>query len=541
MNRQIASASARALRPEQVGRLMDASPEAALLTDRAGIIQYVNPAFQALTGYSPEEAIGRTPSIVKSGRLSREFYQRMWGTLMGGQEFRGVLINRRKSGELFHEEKTIRPLFDSRGRITHFLSAGHDVSDRLAQEQLSGPGDTHDALTGLPGRALFLDRVDQTLSRLRRSGERFALAVVDIDGFHAIDQTLGRADADALLRSVGQRLSHCVRAVDTVARLEADRFALLLPGAQGEGGTACVLRTIVKSFDDPFVAAGGSLRLTVSVGACLGNADAAGAAALLQRAEAVVLQVKRAGGGDFRLQEAEATAGDAVRAVAPRLDFQTAQEALLLQHQVPLTRKGVRRGDRLCRTGQEFRFLYVLHAGSVRLESFAADGREQVIALRFKGDWLGLDGIATRRYAFDTVAMETGEVWAIRYDALLKACAAAPGVQALLHAAMSREVLRDRELQLTVNTLPTEARVADFLRRWAQGLSQRGLRTDRITLHMTRGEIGNYLGMTLESVSRAMSRLAREKLIAFGNSGRRDVEIVDVAGLDAFIARSQRP
>jgi PAS domain S-box-containing protein len=106
---------------EQVAWLMDRSSEAALITDAAGIIQYVNPAFEHMTGFGSAEAIGSTPAILKSGLLPLEFYQRLWRTLLEGREFRGVLINRRKSGEIYHEEKTIRPLLGPDGRITHFL------------------------------------------------------------------------------------------------------------------------------------------------------------------------------------------------------------------------------------------------------------------------------------------------------------------------------------------------------------------------------------------------------------------------------------
>ncbi|MBI3369546.1 MAG: helix-turn-helix domain-containing protein, partial [Burkholderiales bacterium] len=158
-------------------------------------------------------------------------------------------------------------------------------------------------------------------------------------------------------------------------------------------------------------------------------------------------------------------------------------------------------------------------------------GREQVVGLKFRGDWLGFDGIANGQYGSDAVAMDTGEVWAIRYDALLAACATQPRLLTLLHEAMSREIARERDSLMSVCTLPADARVADFLRGWADSLARRGLRTDQITLRMTRAEIGNYLGMTLETVSRSLSKLARDKVIAFAEKGRRDVSIPDVGAL----------
>ena len=119
----------------------------------------------------------------------------------------------------------------------------------------------------------------------------------------------------------------------------------------------------------------------------------------------------------------------------------------------------------------------------------------------------------------------------------VKACISEPKLMALLHAAMSREIGRDRDTMLALATLPADARVADFLRYWADALAERGLRNDCITLRLTRAEIGNYLGMTLESVSRALSRLARASVIRFPEKGRRDIEIPEVGALHTFIER----
>jgi CRP/FNR family transcriptional regulator len=213
----------------------------------------------------------------------------------------------------------------------------------------------------------------------------------------------------------------------------------------------------------------------------------------------------------------------------------------LLQQKVEIQRRIVRAGDTVYQAGARFDFLYVLNSGFFKIVNTAADGREQVVGLHFRGDWLGFDGIAGGAYRCDAVAMDTGEVWAIHYDALLRACTEHPALLAALHGAMSREIGRDRDSMLSLCTLPADARVADFLRNWADSLAQRGLRTDQITLRMTRAEIGNYLGMTLESVSRALSRLARGNLIRFAEKGRREIQIPQVNALSAFIQRSVTP
>jgi CRP/FNR family transcriptional regulator len=213
----------------------------------------------------------------------------------------------------------------------------------------------------------------------------------------------------------------------------------------------------------------------------------------------------------------------------------------LLQEHLPIQRRVVHAGDTVYQAGQRFESLYIVNSGFFKVVNLSADGREQVVALHFKGDWLGLNGIATGRYGSDAFAMDTGEVWAVRYDALLQACMRRPALLGVMHEAMSREIGRDRESMMSLCTLTADARVADFLRYWADALAQRGLRTDQITLRMTRAEIGNYLGMTLESVSRALSRLARGDVIRFNEKGRRDIHIPEVAALTNFIQRSMAP
>lgn len=212
-----------------------------------------------------------------------------------------------------------------------------------------------------------------------------------------------------------------------------------------------------------------------------------------------------------------------------------------LQAHVEISRRVVHAGDSIYRSGDDFGCLHVINSGFFKTVNFAADGREQVVGLHFKGDWLGFDGIATGRYGCDAVALDTGEVWSVRYDALLAASARHVPLLSLLHAAMSREISRDRDSLLSLCTLSADARVADFLRYWAESMAQCGLRTDQITLRMTRAEIGNYLGMTVETVSRALTKLSREDLIAFTERGRRDIRIPDVDSLGSYVQRSLTP
>lgn len=207
----------------------------------------------------------------------------------------------------------------------------------------------------------------------------------------------------------------------------------------------------------------------------------------------------------------------------------------LVEQLLPITRRVVRAGDSIYEGGEPFGQLYLINSGQFKTVNFTADGRGQVVGLHFRGDWLGFDGIAEQRYACDAIALDTGEVWGVRYADLIAASTSSPELMRIMHAAMSRQIGRGSDCLLSLGTLPADARVADFIKDWAQSLEARGLRTDHITLHMTRAEIGNYLGMTLESVSRALRRLAECGVIRFEEKGRRDLTIPSVDALDGFI------
>jgi len=119
----------------QLSSAVEQTADSVLITDREGVIQYVNLAYEQMTGFSREEALGQTPRIVKSGRQPPEFYEHLWKNILNGQVCREVFINRRKNGELYYEEKTITPLKDENGNITHFVSTGKDISQQIRDKQ----------------------------------------------------------------------------------------------------------------------------------------------------------------------------------------------------------------------------------------------------------------------------------------------------------------------------------------------------------------------------------------------------------------------
>ncbi|NKE70846.1 diguanylate cyclase domain-containing protein [Candidatus Manganitrophus noduliformans] len=410
-------------RDEKEGKILSSvveqTADSVVITDPAGRIEYVNPAFEKQTGFSKQEAVGKTPRLVKSGKQDAAFYKQLWDTIRAGRVFRGVLINRRRDGSIYYEEKTITPLINAEGAIVRYVSTGKDITPRMRLEeermrlvatleettdlvaitnadgeivylnktgrtllglQSDGPlpviklsdvvpewtrtlligeaipsairhgswsGETalidrsgrevpvsqvilahrtsggeveflstiardisdrkmqtanleylatHDPLTNLPNRTLFLDRLNHTLLAAQREKGSFGLLIIDLDRFKEINDSLGHPVGDAVLQEVGVRLKRALRDSDTVARIGGDEFAVILPNVNREGGPAAI-RKIRTALEEPFVLDGGSLFVYASVGMVLFPEHGKEALTLIRRADEAMYRAKQSGSG----------------------------------------------------------------------------------------------------------------------------------------------------------------------------------------------------------------------------------------------------
>jgi diguanylate cyclase (GGDEF)-like protein/PAS domain S-box-containing protein len=276
-------------------RYVEQCPDAVLVTDVEGRIEYANPAFERMTGYSAAELAGKTPALLKSGMHEADFYRALWSSLLAGREFRALFANRRKNGEPYYEDKIIRPLLNAGGRVTHFVSYGRDATERARAFEKLAHAATHDSLTDLPNRSLFLDRLGQALGHAARRDEELSVAIFDIDRFRDANNRYGHLGGDAVLQAVAERTRGCVRAADTVARIGGDEFALLLVGA-GERDAEAVLAKVVAANAAPVRHDGEEIPCSVSVGASGYPRDAADGAALRGQADIAMYAAKSAGG-----------------------------------------------------------------------------------------------------------------------------------------------------------------------------------------------------------------------------------------------------
>ena len=279
-------------------RYVEQCPDSVLVTDTGGRIVYANPAFERMTGYSAAELVGGTPALLKSGLHEADFYRELWSALLAGQEFRALFANRKKSGEQYYEDKIIRPLVDSGGRVTHFVSFGRDATERAREFERMAHAATHDSLTDLPNRSLFLDRLRQALRQAARRSEEVTVVTLDIDRFRETNTRYGHMGGDAVLQAIAARSRRCVRDADTVARVGGDEFALVLVGA-GEPAAAAVLAKLVAANAVPVAYEAHEIRATISVGAAVYPRDALDADALRKHADAAMYQAKTARGNRY--------------------------------------------------------------------------------------------------------------------------------------------------------------------------------------------------------------------------------------------------
>lgn len=275
------------------------STETVVITDANGVIIYVNPAFEALTGFCSDEACGCTPAILKPEIYEDDVYHGLLDMIRAGGTCSGIFANSKKNGEIIYQETVIRPFVDAGGRITHLVSIGHDVSQHVQEVARLKYLANHDSLTCLPNRSLLLDRLHQVLVYAARREQQFAVVIIDVDHFKAINDTLGHAAGDSVLHTVGARLSSCVRAEDTVARWGGDEFVLLLVDIDSDVAVSRILDKVVAVFEHPVPIEEYKVLISVSMGACLYSQDGGDGHTLLKRADMAMYQAKHDGGNRY--------------------------------------------------------------------------------------------------------------------------------------------------------------------------------------------------------------------------------------------------
>jgi diguanylate cyclase (GGDEF)-like protein/PAS domain S-box-containing protein len=240
--------------------------EAVMITDAQGIIVRINPAFTRITGYASEEVLGRTPRVLRSSQHDAEFHSTFWQQLKREGHWSGRYWNRRKSGEEYCSSQTVTSVCDTRGQVVRYITVSRDITDQKIRENELWQRANFDPLTGLANRTRFADRVAQALVHAHRHGNTFALCYLDLDHFKPVNDTLGHAAGDELLRQVAQRMNAVLREEDLLARIGGDEFALLLTQLPEMGDAAYVAGKLVDSISKPFELLEGVASIGISIG-----------------------------------------------------------------------------------------------------------------------------------------------------------------------------------------------------------------------------------------------------------------------------------
>ncbi len=279
---------------------VEQSSTSVMITDLDGRIEYVNPRFSNITGYSRAEIIGQNPRILRSGYMPEEHARGLWTTILAGREWRGEFYNKKKNGELYWEHASISPIRGHDGSLTHFLAIMEDMTVRKEYEERLLHQANFDDLTDLPNRVLAADRLSQALARARRNGTSAGVMFIDIDYFKLVNDTLGHAIGDELLVQAAQRLVACVRDTDTVARFGGDEFMVIMPDLDADAHLDVITEQVLESFTRPFTLAGHEIVVTASIGLTLYPDDGEDPHMLFRNADAAMYHAKDEGRNTYR-------------------------------------------------------------------------------------------------------------------------------------------------------------------------------------------------------------------------------------------------
>ncbi|HKJ76881.1 MAG TPA: EAL domain-containing protein, partial [Gammaproteobacteria bacterium] len=289
-------------------RALEATVNGILITDAGSPenrITYVNPAFERITGYSAEEALGRDPGFLQGSDRDQPAARKIARALREHHHVAVLLRNYRKDGSLFWNELHIAPVKDEKGQVTNYVGVINDLTEHKRYEQQLEHQATHDDLTGLPNRNLLRDRLNQALVYGDRHNQPVGVLLIDLDQFKLINDSLGHDVGDQVLCTIAERLEEVVRPGDTVARQGGDEFVLVLMEMEDPQRAEAVAAEVLRCISEPLELAGQELRIGASIGVSLYPRDGADAPALLRNADAAMYQAKDTGRSHFHLFTAD--------------------------------------------------------------------------------------------------------------------------------------------------------------------------------------------------------------------------------------------
>jgi diguanylate cyclase (GGDEF)-like protein/PAS domain S-box-containing protein len=269
--------------------------EGILITDADTRIIQVNVAFTRITGYAEDDVIGRSPSVLKSGRQDQAFYARMWQSIKTVGHWEGEIWNRRKSGEVYAELLSISAVHDAHNKIQNYVGLFTDISSQKAHEQELEHIARYDVLTALPNRALLADRLQQEMAHCLRQRKQLAVVFIDLDGFKQVNDQHGHNIGDEVLIGLAQRMKAALREGDTLSRIGGDEFVAVLTALDHPRDCELVLTRLLEAAAQTMVINGAEIQVSASIGVTLFPQDAGEPDLLMRHADHAMYQAKQAG------------------------------------------------------------------------------------------------------------------------------------------------------------------------------------------------------------------------------------------------------
>ncbi|MEE3924520.1 putative bifunctional diguanylate cyclase/phosphodiesterase [Pseudomonas viridiflava] len=286
--------------PRLAATVFDAASEGIVIFDPDYCILTVNQAFSRVSGYLPEDVIGRRVTDIASSRDARRHFQAIHQSLEQTGQWQGELVEARKNGELYPQWLQLNVVLDKAGKLSHIVGFFSDLSSRRAAEERMRYLAHFDELTGLANRSLFNERLREARERVRSGGRSLALLHINLDRFKLLNESLGHEIADQLLRHIARRLSNAMPEADTIARLSGDEFAVLFDGYSNLSSLARVTSRLLGKLRVPLSVAGHELVISASVGISLLSDSAREVPALVSQANMAMQHAKHLGGNNFQ-------------------------------------------------------------------------------------------------------------------------------------------------------------------------------------------------------------------------------------------------
>ncbi len=421
-------------------QVFENSRDAIVLTDRGRRVIALNRAFTVMTGFGPQDMLGKPVSLLRSGVHEESFYREVWTQVEASDHWEGESWGRRHDGGLFPCWTSISAIRDSAGLVSNYMGIVTDITERKKSEQHTRHLAEHDFLTDLPNRVLLLDRLRLALAAARRNQALLAVLFLDLDRFKTVNDTLGHAVGDRLLKEVAGRLVHCVREADTVSRQGGDEFIIMLSDVAGPKGAAHAADSVLHTLEQEFVLGEHIAHISGSIGIAMFPADGEEIDALLKNADIAMYHAKQEGRNGYRF-------------------FSGAMHARIVE------RSGLEQGLRRALAEQQFELAF---EPEVDIASGAVVGMEAL--LRWRHPELGL--LLPER--FIDIATEAGMMVAIGNWVLQEACR---------HARGWRD--QGRQLAVSVNLAPAQLVHKDLLDCVGAALRAAGLPAQALELQLT--------------------------------------------------------